>query len=189
MNIRTAILIPFVIALSIAFSLCLERGALFFGHASADPLPLVIDAGAIGVQSDAGAQLPQVGSGSALASPVAATGSDAASKLADPITQPGQAITQLENAKTNGWPLALLAALVLLFHGLAYVSSAKWIAWLAVASRASYISIGVTLASAAYNALAAGGTWLAVGSAVAAALFLLKNAKAPTPPPAITALK
>jgi hypothetical protein len=113
------------------------------------------------------------GSGSAVVAP--------ADGLHDPVIAPVEAYDDFRAAQKIGWPLALLAALVMLTRGLA-TASTKWsISWLAFLSKgaAAVILAGLgTCGAAAFNTLALGGTWFAVATAaIGAALALIQ----PTP--------
>lgn len=119
------------------------------------------------------------GSGSAVAAP--------ADQLPDAVAHPADAITA-EKAAYNkaGWPLAVLAGLIMIGRGLGAVSK-KWapLAWLGKGRAAVLAAGGVTLAIAAFNALALGGTWYAAIVAAASAGFALMRPHAePQPAPA-----
>jgi hypothetical protein len=118
----------------------------------------------------------------------ASGGSDSATvpadQLPDVAANPAAAISA-EKAAYNkeGWPLALLAGLIMLGRGVGFFAK-KWapLAWLGK-GRAAVITAGVvTLAAAAFNALALGGTWYAALVAAAAAGFALMKPHAEPQP-------
>jgi hypothetical protein len=109
-----------------------------------------------------------------------------ADQLHDPVVDPLGALDDVRAAKKIGWPLALLAGLVMVVRGLQTAAS-RWpsvgaLAWLGTGVRAVVLAGVATVSAAAYNSLALGGTWFAVAvAAVGAALWLLAPARAQQP--------
>lgn len=131
--------------------------------ANADDAGVVLDAG--------------VGSGSA-ALP--------ADVLHDPVTHPQAAFDDARAAQKIGWPLCVLAVLIMLARGAQTAGKKwawRWLAWLNTGVRAFVLAGIGTVGAAAFNSLALGGTWFAVALAAAASLLALM---APTPKPAST---
>lgn len=138
-----------------------------------------MDAGSAATTSNTAAL---TGSGSAMAGSgdtvtVTTTTTMTADKLHDPMVDPIGAFDDLKAAKKVNWPLALLAGLILLTKGLA-TASKKWpsfsgFSWLNKGKVAVVVAGILTVAVAAFNSLALGGTWFAVMSAAAATLFSL----------------
>lgn len=88
--------------------------------------------------------------------------------LANPATDPLESVSDLKAAKKHGWPAAVFAAVVML--ALAVGTAGKKINRLAWLGRGRWAVIvgGVTAVGAAgFDALLAGGSWLAVVTAVA----------------------
>jgi hypothetical protein len=114
-------------------------------------------------------------SGSAIASP--------ADQLHDAIAQPTAAFDDVKAAEKLGWPVALLAAVILLGRGAGQLGrKLSWLAWLNK-GKAAVITAGiVTVAIAAFNAIALGGTWFAAAMAAASAGFALLHPVAPPQP-------
>lgn len=101
-------------------------------------------------------------------------------QLDDPLAAPGDAYADLVAAKrSGGWALALLAGLVMLTRTLARLPGAVG-AWWRVGARATGLASAGAIGAAAFDALALGGTWIAVLFAAAGAGFALL---APVPPP------
>jgi len=129
-------------------------------------------------------------SGAAVVAP-ATTGSGSGSQVApadqlhDPVVDPTAAFNDAMAMKKIGWPLALLASLIMLARGVQSAAKrwpdVKAVAWLGSGSRAFAIAGALTIGAAAFNVLAKGGTWYAVAIAAAGALFALL---APAPKPA-----
>lgn len=119
---------------------------------------------------------PDAGSGSAVAAP--------ADALPNPAKDPGGALTAEKAAYKLGWPLAVLAALIMLCRALGTAASISWLAWLGKGKWA-VITAGIgAVAASAFNALALGGTWYAALIASAAVGFaLLKPHAEPAPAP------
>lgn len=137
---------------------------------AADAFAQTVDAG---VMLDAG-----VGSGSGSAMP--------ADVLDDPVTNPAAAFDDAKAMHKLGWPLLLLASLIMIAKGLLTAGkrwSWSWLKWLNTGVRAVAIAGVITVASAAFNTLALGGTYFAVMVAAAGALFTMI---APTPKPVET---
>lgn len=123
--------------------------------AHADPLPSSLIAGSA-----------TAGSGSAIASP--------ADQLPDIYAHPGDAFDATKAAYKLGWPIALLAGIIMLGRGIGQAGKKlAWLAWLNKGAAAVITAGVVTVAIAAFNALALGGTWYAAGLASAAAGFAL----------------
>ena len=157
----------FVIALLVG-ACCLVRSA----HADGAPP----DAGAIAAGS-AGS-----GGGSAAIAPT----DKPSDKLHNPVDDPLASVDDVRKAKSGGgWSLAVLAALVILFHGLAKISTVydvSWLAFLAKGKVASGLAILGAGAAAAFDSLAYGGNWFAVAIAGIGAALLWKDPK-PAPAP------
>lgn len=112
------------------------------------------------------------GSGSAVPAP--------ADQLHNPVDAPVAAYDDFKAAQKIGWPLALLAALVMLTRGIATAAtrwSISWLAWLAKGAAATAISGAGAIGAAAFNTLALGGTWFAVAVAAMGALLALMTPK------------
>jgi hypothetical protein len=96
------------------------------------------------------------------------TNSSAADQLHDPLDQPVQAYDDLVAARKLGWPIAIFAGGVMLARllgALGKKSDVSWLAWLGVGKKAIAISGAAAVLAAAYNALATGGSYAAVGMA------------------------
>jgi hypothetical protein len=153
---------------------CLVLSCFHIGvrMASADA-PALLDAGS--------------GSSSATAAP--------ADQLHNPVQSPVLAFDDVAAAKKLGWAAMLFAILVMATKALAYAKDhlegvplvGKLAAWLSVTKRAMYVSGIGAGATAAYNAIALGGTWMAavfVGGGLFLALTHPFGTPAPTPAPA-----
>lgn len=107
-----------------------------------------------------------------------------ADKLHDPVLAPLEAMDDARAMQKLGWPLALLASLIMVARGLASAGkrwpSVRWLAWLNTGVRAFAIAGVATVAAAAFNTLALGGTWFAVAMAAAGAGLAML---VPSPPP------
>lgn len=130
--------------------------AVSFGHATVSSA----DSGAPVIAVDAGVA-PDAASSPATPAPT----------VHDPMTDPSGYISELEAAKKSGWPLFVLVGV----YGLCELLAAGGktggkLAWLGKGRISVVIGGAAALATSAINALAAGGTWMAVG---AAALFSL----------------
>lgn len=151
-------------ALSVLIATALAAGGITcVSVANADDAGVVLDAG--------------VGSGSAMP----------ADELDDPVTNPSAAFDDAKAMHKLGWPLLLLATLIMVAKGLLTAGKRwkwKWLTWLNTGVRAVAIAGVITVGSAAFNTLALGGTYVAVLIAAAGALFTLI---APTPKPGETA--
>jgi hypothetical protein len=121
------------------------------------------------------------GSGSAApdsgsAAPNVSTPVDA---LGDPLSAPAEAWSDLQAAQKVGWPLAILAGVVMLARLLGRLGGV----WSRLREGKVALAIGALSATscAAYNALALGGSWLAVaaGAIVAGAAAWDAAAKKP----------
>ncbi|MEO7895901.1 MAG: hypothetical protein ABIR65_01260 [Pseudolysinimonas sp.] len=108
-----------------------------------------------------------------VAATVTATPADA---LHDPLVAPAAAFDDVRAAQKIGWPLAVLAVLVMLSRVLGGAGtrwSVPWLAWLAKGTAAFVVGGLGSVSAAAFNALALGGTWFAVvAAAVGAGLAL-----------------
>lgn len=95
-------------------------------------------------------------SGSAVAAPAPV---DA---LGDPLSAPAEAWSDLQAAQKVGWPLAILAGVVMLARLLGRLGGV----WSRLREGKVALAIGALSATscAAYNALALGGSWLAVAA-------------------------
>lgn len=138
----------------ISFALFFVAGfGLGVAQAHADAGVAVIDAGGSG-------------SGSGVTAPSAA--------LHDPLEQPAAAWDDVKAARKTSWPLAVLAGAILLLRLAA--GAAKRFAWLSFLSKgktAFGIAAGATVAAAAFDVLALGGSWVSVLTAAGAAVFAL----------------
>ncbi len=108
-----------------------------------------------------------------------------ADQLHDPAIQPVEAWDDAKAARKLGWPVALLAALIMLSRGIGTAGrNVPWLGWLNK-GRAAVIVAGVgTVATAGFNAVGLGGTWFAVLMAAAAAFFaLIPPTSGPAPAP------
>lgn len=96
--------------------------------------------------------------------------------VADPLEHPLAAIDQVKQAKQTSWPILVGLCLVMLTKALAYgaitLQTVPVIGvaarWLAVGKHAMAVAAAGMVAAAGYNALVAGGTWVA--ALIAAAL-------------------
>ncbi len=136
-------------ALLVSLGLCSFKD---LGTAHADT-PAMLDAG------------PGAGSGSATA-PTTAT-------IKDPSVDPAGYISQLENAKKNGWGVVVLVVV----FGLCEIAAAAgkniaWLAWLGKGRLSIAIGGAAAISMTSINSLAAGGTWMSVGVAALGAVFL-----------------
>ena len=119
------------------------------------------------------------GSGSAAAITAPATGSAATAapsdQLHDPLSAPAAAFDDLKAARKIGWPLAILAALVITAKLLSRLGGV----WSKLGTGHAALAIGALSAGscAAYNALALGGSWMAVGLALIVALAAALDVK------------
>lgn len=119
------------------------------------------------------------GSGSASSSAIAPPSQPVvpADQLHDPVADPIKAFDDVRAAQKIGWPLALLATLVMAARGLSSAGkrwpSVRWLSWLNTGARAFVIAGLTTLSCAAFNTLALGGTWFAVAMAACAAFLTL----------------
>lgn len=152
-----------VIAVALGLFLFVGAGSFYGGLAYADT-PTSITVGSAGA-----------GSGSAVTSP--------ADQLPDIVTNPGKAFDAEKAAYKLGWPLAVLAAIIMLGRGAGLLGRQfSWLAWIGK-GKAAVVTAGiVTVAIAAFNALALGGTWYAaLFAAIYAGLALLKPHVEPQP--------
>lgn len=134
--------------------------------------PAVADAGSNApVLLDAGAPAP-VDAGTAKPSDT----------LDDPIAAPAAAWDDVKAAKKTGWSLALLGVLIMAARTAAGARNRyPWLAFLAKGKAAIGIAAILAIATASFDTLALGGSWVAVLFAGAGALFALLI---PTAPPA-----
>jgi hypothetical protein len=94
------------------------------------------------------------GSGSAITSP--------ADQLPDVVAHPAQAFDAEKAAYKLGWPLAVLAAIIMLGRGAGLLGRQfSWLAWIGKGKAAVITAGAVTVSIAAFNSLALGGTWYA----------------------------
>ena len=115
--------------------------------------------------------LQDAGAGSAEAPP--------STTIDDPIVAPSAAWDDLKAARKTSWPLAVLAGLIMLARLAGSAGSKmKALAWLGK-GKAAFAAAGVlAVATAAFDVLALGGSWVSVLTAAAAAGFALM---VPTP--------
>jgi len=151
------IIVPFLGALAIVLML-VKLSHADTGSGSADSDSAVI------VAIDAGS-----GSGSA---------STPADKLADPIKAPLATIDDLKQAKSQGWAMLILVALIAVAKVLAFVPGAVG-KWFATGRQGMVLAGSLALAVAMYNVVALGGSWYAAGFAALTALVGLLSPKAP----------
>lgn len=148
---KTAILVCVAIGLATSGMLCVA----------------VADSGSAVVAPDSSSNSPN--SGSAAAAP--------ADSLHDPLSAPAAAFDDLKAAKKVGWPLAILAGAVIVSRLLGRAGGI----FKPLASGKAALVVGAVGAAScsAYNALALGGSWLAVAMAlvVAAAAYWDSHAK------------
>lgn len=129
--------------------------------------------------ADGSSAVPDSGS----AVPIAGTPADA---IHDPLSNPAAAWNDLQAAQKVGWPLAILAGAVVLSKLLSRLGGV----WSKLNTGKAALVIGglSAVAVAAYNALAQGGSWLAVAiAAVVAAAAYWDAHKPATPAPAADA--
>jgi hypothetical protein len=97
--------------------------------------------------------------------------------VADPLVSPMQAIDDLAAAQRLGWPALVLAVGIMLALALRSAGtrwpSERWLSWINTGSRSFAIAGGLAVATAAYNTLVEGGSWVAVGWAAGGALLAL----------------
>lgn len=127
---------------------------------------------------DAGVDVPPSGSGSST-TPAPAPPAD---QLHNPLTDPRAAWDDVKAAKKIGWPLALLAGLIMVARALGYAGDRwpKFKAFAKLGGITGTIVAGVSACgAAAFNTLALGGTWFAVAAAAVGAFFALLH---PNPP-------
>ena len=107
--------------------------------------------------------------------------------LHDPLTAaPLDTWADLARAKSaGGWALALVAALVMVARTATRIPGAIG-AWLGTGRRATIVAGVAAVAVAAYDVLAAGGTWAAVLLAVIGAALAAMHPVAPAPSPTST---
>jgi len=121
--------------------------------------------------SGLGSQVVPGGSGSGLAS-------TPADKLADPIKAPLATIDDLKQAKSQGWAMLILVALIAVAKALAFVPGAVG-KWFATGRQGMVLAGSLALAVAMYNVVALGGSWYAAGFAALTALVGMLSPKAP----------
>jgi hypothetical protein len=164
--------------LPIIVILCGVAALLCWSAVTAHAQP--VDAGAPAV-TDAGT--PDAGSGST--TPAAA--------LHNPVDDPLAAIEDAKAAKKQGWAFVVLASLVMLTAGAAR-AVAKWPDAPVIAAinkhKTAILIIGCASAGAvaAYNALALGGSWIALLYAGAGAALTFVSPKSNPAPAAPTAV-
>lgn len=137
-----------------------------------------------------GASAAFADSGSAVeAAPLPAAGSAAAEQpkpvpsdsLANPVDDPVEAYSDLKAAKKQGWAFAILAGLIMLAAALGRAAT-KWpnwpvLSWINKHKKVLIVSAAISVtATAAFNALSLGGSWLAVVGAGGGALLAFINA-------------
>ena len=118
------------------------------------------------LHADTGSGSGSTGSATATSSPAMPT---TGSAVADPLEHPLAAIDQVKQAKQTSWPILVGLCLVMLTKALAYGSLTLQTVpvigvaarWLAIGKHAMAVAAAGTLAAAGYNALVAGGTWVA----------------------------
>lgn len=92
----------------------------------------------------------------------------------DPLSAPSAAFDDLKAAKKTSWPLAVLAGLIMLLRTAAKVGAKyAWFGWLAKGKAAVATAGLLVVATAAFDVLAMGGSWVSVLTAAAAAGFAL----------------
>jgi hypothetical protein len=142
------------------------------------------------VSLEVGLQLANADSGSAVSSSsppaTSAPAAAPADKLHDPVTQPAQALDDVVAAKKLGWPLFVLACLLLGARAAGELGkSVSWLAWLSKGRAAFVVAGAATVAAACFNTVALGGHGMAILAAAAgAALALLRPVAKDQPAPA-----
>ncbi len=97
----------------------------------------------------------------------------------DPVKAPAAAFDDVKAAKKTGWTMLLLVVLIMALRGLGYL---KGLSFLARDRVAIVIGGAITVATALYDTLVLGGTWVAALYAAAAALAIWwRSAKAVVP--------
>lgn len=159
------------------------------GAADAVPTPetVTLDAGPL-VVADAPAA-PAVGSGSAVTPPapppVVTAPPTPADQLHDPTTHPMETISDVKAAKRYGWAAVVFAVVTILARLAGKLGHAvKWLAWLNQGIASVVVGAAAAIGTAAYNALAMGGSLLAAILAAAVALATLWNPTTPKTEPA-----
>lgn len=100
--------------------------------------------------------------------------SSPSAELDNPIESPRAAFDDLKAAKKTSWPLAVLAGLIMLLRTAAKVGAKfKSFGWLAKGKAAVATAGALVVATAAFDVLAMGGSWVSVLTAAAAAGFAL----------------
>lgn len=103
------------------------------------------------------------------------TAAPSADQLHDPLVDPVGAYDDVKAARRVGWAAALFAGLSMLVLAVGTVGrNVKALSWLGSGKAAIVVGLIGALAAAAYNAAAAGGTWLAMlfAAAMGAATWL-----------------
>ncbi|HEY1554779.1 MAG TPA: hypothetical protein VGF94_08095 [Kofleriaceae bacterium] len=119
------------------------------------------------------------GVGSAAAAPIVD-----ATQLANPATNPLVAVDQLEQLEAVGWPLAVLAGLIMLLD-IVSLCAPRWprlAAWLGQGRRPMLVAGAGAVAAAAFHSIALGGNWYAMIVAVMGTLLALRS---PAPHPSL----
>jgi hypothetical protein len=102
------------------------------------------------------------------------------SSLADPTVAPIQAVSQLAQLEHVGWPLALLAVLIMLSRaGVALAPRYALTAKLERGKRLMVVAGVGTVAAAAFNTVALGGSWTAALVGAAGVVFAMLSPHAP----------
>ena len=143
---------------------CLTFGFVAPCHADGSgSAAVLVDAG---VPHDAGPLAVSVDAG-------IATGPIVLAPPVNPVTDPSGYISELANAKANGWA----ALLMVIVFGLCEIaakagSTVPALAWLGKGRISIVIGGGIAVGAAAIAALSSSGTWLACGYAAVAAALL-----------------
>lgn len=102
--------------------------------------------------------------------------------LANPVDDPIEAISDLRAAKKQGWAFAIFAAIAMAAAGLGRAAQ-RWpafvgLSWVNKHKTVLLVAAAVgAVASAAFNALADGGSWYAVALAGGGVLLAFLNSK------------
>lgn len=89
----------------------------------------------------------------------------------NPVTDPVAAWDDFQAARKIGWPAAVFAVVTMLMLALGTLGkSVTWLAWLSRGVAATAIGAVSAIGTACYDAVAAGGSWVAIGLAAVMAV-------------------
>lgn len=140
------------------------------------------------------AETQNAGSGSAVITTTTTTTTLPSDALHNPVDDPLAAINDARTAKKNGWAFAIFAVAVMLTAGLAK-AAVKWPTLPVLATINAHKTVLIVIAAigvgatAAYNALADGGSWYSVLLLVGGAVLTFVSHKPSEPAPAQNAQK